>query len=53
MSTRALVQFKENCELFGPRLAREIFIQKFHIDERKIVREILNLKFIEDQNKNE
>jgi len=46
VSTRSLVQFKENCELFGLRLAREIFIQKFHIDERKIVREILNLKYI-------
>jgi len=46
VSTRALVQFKENCELFGLRLAREMFVQKFHVDERKIVREILNLKYI-------
>lgn len=44
VSTRMLIQYQENQALFGSEVAGECFVNKFHIDERSVVRELVKLK---------
>jgi MoxR-like ATPase len=44
-STRQLIQYEENKKIFGADLANEIFVNRFATEERKPVREALDMEF--------
>jgi len=55
ISTRMLIQFQTNFELYGIEIAKQSFVNKFEREERRAVEEILELHFgkIKDQDEDE
>lgn len=48
VSTRAMIQFEQNREMYGLEIAKECFINKFELEERPAVREVIKLHLDKD-----
>ncbi len=50
VSTRMLKQFQENREIYGYKMAVEMFVNKFKSEERKAVKEVVDMHLGGDEN---